>query len=255
MRSIKSLEKGLQILEVIANSSNGVRVKDISERIEEPVSNLSLFINSLVNTGFVSRDSNTGKYFISQKITDIAEKIKRAQSSLLKENALDSMKRLKDEFNENVLLATMRGNDIHFIQRIQSDRSIQILHNSDIYYPPHVTAGGKAILAFLPEELLNKYLADGLYHKFTEKSLINPAMLREELEIIKQKGYAVNKGEYEEEVLAVAAPIFNESKVLGSIVVQFPRFRYSEDNLSDFADRIMESTRSVQNRIEAALNH
>lgn len=254
MRSIKSLEKGLQILEVIANSSNGVRVKDIMERSEDPVSNISLFLNSLVNTGFVTRDSNTGKFFVSQKIIDMSEKIERAQSALLKENALETMKQLKDEFNENILLATMRGHDIHFIQRLQSDRSIQILHNSDVYYPPHVTAGGKAILAFLPEELLNKYLDDGLYHKFTDKSLINPQLLREELDRIKENGYAINKGEYEEEIMAVAAPIFNETKVIGSLVVQFPRFRYTEDSLSDFSDRIVEATKMIQEKIGFSLN-
>ena len=129
-----------------------------------------------------------------------------------------------------------------------------IFQNSDVYYPPHVTAAGKVILAFLPEDLLEKYLEDGLYHRFTEKSLINPKMLREELDIIRERGYAENRGEYELEVMAVASPIICESKVLGSLVVQYPKFRYKEENLTEFGDRIMLATRSIADKIEKTLN-
>ena len=96
------------------------------------------------------------------------------------------MNELRDEYNENVLISTLSGHEIHFIERLQSGRSVQIHQNADTYYPPHVTAAGKAILAFLPESEQEKYLEDGLYHRFTEKSLVNPKMLRHELESIRK---------------------------------------------------------------------
>ncbi|MDC7228480.1 MAG: IclR family transcriptional regulator [Spirochaetales bacterium] len=249
MRSIKSLERGLEILETIAVAPRGIRVKDIAEQIKDPISNITLFLNSLILSGFVNKDETTGKYFISQKISDIAENINKAQNSLLKNCALEVMEELRDEFNENVLISVMRGHDVNFIYKLQSRRSIQIHENSDVYYPPHVTAAGKAILAFLPEDLREHYLEDGLYHRFTEKSLVNPKMLREELKNVKQNGFAINRGEFENEIMAVAAPVMMEAKVIGSLVVQFPNFRYSESSLSEFGIRIVESAKIIEENI------
>ena len=77
MRTIKSLEKGLHILTIIAEFPKGARVKEISDKMEEPVSNITLFLNSLVNSGFVTKNTSSGRYFISQKISDLAEKSSR----------------------------------------------------------------------------------------------------------------------------------------------------------------------------------
>ncbi len=252
MRSIKSVEKGLYILEVIADFPNGARVKDISDRMDGSISNVTLFLNSLMLAGFISKDNTHGRYYLSQKISDIAEKSDRAQYSLLKEISAEEMRKLRDDLNENVLLAVMSGHDIHFIERLQSSRSVQILHNTDTYYPPHVTAGGKAILAYLSPERQEKYIEDGLYHQFTDKSLINPRMLRAELKTIREKGYAVNRGEFEDEIMAVAAPVVRDNAVVASLVVQFPKFRYNEENLSDFGDRIMQVAGNIEERIRSA---
>jgi DNA-binding IclR family transcriptional regulator len=254
MRTIKSLEKGLQILSIIADFPNGARVKEINEKMEEPVSNLTLFLNSLSNSGFITKNVNSGKYFISQKVSNIAEKADRAQYSLLKECSADSMKRIREELNENVLLAVLSGHDIRFIERVFSQRSIQIRENTDIYYPPHVTAGGKVILAFMPKIEQNKYLDSCLYHQFTDKSLINPKMLRQELMVVKEMGYAVNRGEFEDEIMAVAAPVNDGVKVVGSLVVQFPKFRYKEENLPEFGERIVQGALEIQSAIQKSIN-
>lgn len=249
MRSIKSLEKGLEILSIIADFPSGARVKDISERLEEPLSNITLFLNSLVNSGFASKDAGIGKYYIAHRITELAEKSIFAQHNFLKECAQADMIALRNKFNENVLLSVMSGHDIHFIASMQSKRSVQVHSNPDTYYPPHVTAGGKAILAFLSEQEREKYLEDGLYHRFTKKSLINPKTLRQELDEILKKGYAVNRGEYEDEIMAVGAPVIVNNRVVASIVVQFPKFRYQEEDLPNFGSEIISTARKVEEKI------
>ena len=245
MRTIASVEKGLRILEVIAETPEGVRVKDISKRMEMPTSNVCLFLNALEHSGFVTKDNQAGCYYVSQKFFAIAKKAELSKYSHLIQVAKPHMRKLRDEFDENVLLTVLSGHNIQFIERLQSSRSVQILHDPDVSYPPHVTAGGKAILAFLDSRSLQKYLAAALYHPFTEKSLVDPQSLRQELAKIVSRGYAVNVGEYEPEIMAISSPIRDAGDVVGSIVVQFPRFRYREEDLPSFGERVVATTNAV----------
>jgi IclR family transcriptional regulator, KDG regulon repressor len=250
MRTIGSVEKGMRILEIIAEMPHGARVKEISARMEAPSSNIALFLNALVKSGFVTKDSHVGRYFASHKFVEIAEKAQRTKYSQLVAAAQPHMRRLRDEFDENVLLAVLSGHDIQFIERLQSNRSVQILHNPDVSYPPHVTAGGKAIMAFLEPKAREKYLEDALYHRFTPKSLADPESLEKELETIRERGYAINLGEYEPEVMAIACPVHRANTVLGSIVVQFPTFRYDESELPGFGERILAVARSIEDSLD-----
>ena len=246
MRSIKSLEKGLKILEIIAAFPEGARVKDINEHIVGSISNLTLYIDSLVNSGFVIRSQSSGHYHISRKLFTMVKNSEQYQHILLKDAAQQAMKQLNQDLDEEVMLAVMDGYDIHFISQLPSSRRVRISNSrADIHYPPHVTAAGKAILAFLPSEFQEKYLGDALYHQFTPKSVINPNMLSRELLAVNERGYAINYGEYETEIMAVAAPIFAKQEVLGSIVVQFPTFRYSEESLTNFGQCIMQAAKNV----------
>ena len=246
MRTIASVEKGMRILEIIAEMPEGARVKEISAQMDVPSSNIALFLNALVKSGFVTKDSHIGRYFASHKFVEIAQKAELTKYSRLMMSARPHLKRLLDEFDENVLLGVLSGHDIQFIERLQSNRSVQILHNPDVSYPPHVTSAGKAILAFLDPKLQQKYLEDALYHRFTEKSLTEPGSLEAELDAIRARGYAINRGEYEPEVMAIASPIRQGGDVIGSIVVQFPTFRYQEEQLTGFAERIVEVAGDIE---------
>ena len=249
MRTIKSLEKGLDILTIIAGFPKGARVKEISDRMEEPVSNITLFLNSLVNSGFVMKNTLSGRYFLSHKISDLAEKSARGEYSFLKECAAEGMQTLLDEYNENVLLAVLAGQEMHIIEKLQSGRRVRVYLNADSYYPPHVTAAGKAILACQAEAELVSYLENCLYQAYTDKTQTNPGVLRQELEETRARGYAFNRGEYDREIMAVAAPIIVYSRVVASLSLQFPYFRYSEEELSRIGNRILDLVEDIQSRI------
>ena len=238
MRTIASLEKGLKILEIIAEESKGIRVKDISKRMEMPTSNICLFLNALVQSGFVTKDSQEGCYYVSQRFFEIAQKAELTKYSRMIQAARPHMQKLRDEMDENVLLAIMSGHDTQFIEQLRSKRSVQILHNPDVSYPLHVTAGGKAMLAFLDPKKQQKYIEAALYHPFTEKTIVDPQLLQQELSEIAEKGYAINRGEYEPEVMAISSPIRNAGEVIGAIIVQLPRFRYKEEDLPSFGEKI-----------------
>ena len=247
-RQISSLVKGIRILETIIAAGNGIKVSEIARNFDMPASNLSLFLNSLVDTGYVIRNPMDGKYYASEKLVHLAAAIDTPYKRL-EICAQDAMRELHALHDENVLLAVLNHNRLQFISTLQSSRNIQILNNDNRSFIPHVTAAGKAILAFLPETLLEAYLARIQLERFTSKTVTDPALIRHDLGTVRGRGYAINRGEYEEEVMAVAAPVFAGTSIEGSLVVQFPTFRHREQDLDAHAGPIVGAARRISNRL------
>jgi DNA-binding IclR family transcriptional regulator len=101
---------------------------------------------------------------------------------------------------------------------------------------PHCISSGKALLAYLPQQWLERILTKGL-PRFTEKTITDPILLREELKRVRQQGYAVAQEELEAGLSAVAAPIWNhEGQVVAAISVSGPSFRLSSEKLPELAE-------------------
>jgi DNA-binding IclR family transcriptional regulator len=194
-----------------------------------------------------------GRYYAAEKLVHIASQIDTPYKRL-ELLAADEMRKLHDQYDENVLLAVLNSYRLQFISTLQSTRNIQILNNDDRSFVPHVTAAGKAILAYLPEKLLDAYYANAVFRKYTDKTTTDLKAIAEELAEVKQKGYAINRGEYEAEIMAVAAPIFHGEAIEGSLIVQFPTFRYRESELDAQGRTIMAAAKRVSKRLHAELS-
>ena len=243
-RQISSLVKGIRILEAIVAAGNGIKVSEIARSFDMPASNLSLFLNSLVDTGYVIRNPMDGRYYASEKIVHIAAAID-TRYKRLEICAQEAMRRLHACHDENVLVAVLNHNRLQFISTLQSSRNIQILNNDNRSFIPHVTAAGKAILAFLPDNLLETYLKRIELKRFTSKTITDLVLIRRDLKAVRDRGYAINYGEYEAAVMAVAAPVFVGASIEGSLVVQFPTFRHGERDLENHAGPIVHAARRI----------
>ena len=240
--------KGLRILETIVGAANGIKVSEIARVFDMPTSNLTLFLNSLVDTGYIIRNPANGRYYPSEKINHMAAAIDTPYTRLTI-SAQEAMRELHDRYDENVLLAVLNNSFLQFIATLQSSRNIQILNNDDRSFIPHVTAAGKAILAFLPDTQLRVYLGGVPRDRFTPKTITEVAAIRRELETVRRRGYAINRGEYEPEVMAVAAPVLIDTAIQGSLVVQFPTFRYREADLEAQAEHIVAAALRISRRL------
>jgi DNA-binding IclR family transcriptional regulator len=110
----------------------------------------------------------------------------------------------------------------------------------------HAGASGKPILAFLPDDEIDRYLRRKL-PKLTEFTVIEPASLRKEIVQIRKLGYATSKGERIPGAgVGIGAPVFSfNDRVIGSIVVTVPSFRWKPTRLSDIARKVKASAEAV----------
>src|SRR5260370_19882170 len=98
--------------------------------------------------------------------------------------------------------------------------------------PPHCTAIGKALLAFDPEEQLRSTLPEQLT-RYTERTIVDRAQLLEQLQSVIREGYAVDAGEFFEDVASVAVPIRDYTRsVVGSLAVAGPCYRICTERIT-----------------------
>jgi IclR family acetate operon transcriptional repressor len=116
---------------------------------------------------------------------------------------------------------------------------------------PHCISSGKALLAYLPQQRLERILTKAL-PRFTEKTITDPILLQEELERVRQQGYAVAQEELEGGLSAVAAPIWNhQGEVVAAVSVSGPSFRLSAEKIPELA----ELTRRTANEVSYQLGY
>jgi DNA-binding IclR family transcriptional regulator len=116
--------------------------------------------------------------------------------------------------------------------------------------PLHCTAIGKAHLAFDAEEFLMSTLPEQLI-RYTEHTIVERAVLLEQLQAVAREGYSVDSGEFLEDVASVAVPIRDYTRsVVGSLAVAGPAYRISGERINiELAPLILEAGRELSHRL------
>ena len=118
----------------------------------------------------------------------------------------------------------------------------------------HAGASGKPILAFLPDEEIERFLAKPLA-SITERTLVDPDQLRRQVRQIRKRGYATSRSErVAGAATGIGAPVFGaKGQVIGAVVVTIPSFRWRNDRLEETAATVMRHARRISGILDPTL--
>lgn len=218
----QTLARGLKLLDVVADGREGVPVRDLAAAMGLPRSIVQRLLYTLEAEGFLERHPSQVGYRLAIKLWRLGCQSIRGVS--VRDVARPHLEELARRTNEMVKLAILNGRDVVYIDGIDSSQSIRAYVPIGGSAPAHSSATGKAILAFLPSETLAS--AGPPTQRYTEQTVIGDAFAKE-LQRIRQRGYAINRGEWEAEIGGVAAPVFDaDNRVVASIGIIMPLNRF-----------------------------
>ena len=200
-----TLVKGLQLLEVLARSETPLGVSELAEQLTLGKSNVHRLLQALVELGYVQKNEHRSTYQASLRLWEIGTAM--ASRLSIKTHALGGMQQLQLSTRETVHLCVLDGDEVVYAHKIDSPQPVRAYSEIGGRSPAWCVAPGKAILAWQAEAYLTA-LAQRLL-RFTPRTITEPAEFVRELERVRSSGYAVNRGEYREEVWGIAAPIRN----------------------------------------------
>lgn len=221
------LERAMDILGCFGPMHQALNLTELSELTKLPVSTVHRIIGTLVEGGFLIKGSDR-KYRVGTRLWTIAQHA--PLSDRLRESALPTLARLYEETGENVTLAVLDRGQALYVDRIVGERSVPTISRAGGHLPLHTTGVGKVLLAFQPEEMIEKYLARPLA-KPTLNSVTDPDALRRELAEVRARGYSVTRQEMTAGSGSIAVPIRSQGRVVAAVGVIVHMARLNESRL------------------------
>lgn len=204
---------------------------------------------TLKKRGFVVQDEATRRYRLGPSTAQLGRAVKKSLNGRLVALAKPYLDSLRDKVGETVHLEVLTGGRIFLSYSSKGDRQVTVTPRVGDQMAVNANAGAKTIMAFSPPEMIEKHLTGSL-KIFTTKTVTDPEKIRTEYEEIRKTGLAYDREEYDEDVHAVAAPVYNhEDRVVAAVVLIAPAFRISssielgslellKDTANDISDRL-----------------
>ena len=197
------ISKVVSVLEAFSTGAPRLSLKQLAESTGLPQSTTHRLASELVAWGGLERVEGGG-YQIGLRLWEIGALAVRGES--LREIALPFMQDLYDATRENVHLAILDRTEALYIEKITGRGAARVVSRRGGRLPLHATGVGKVLLAYGPEDLLAKVLANGLT-RYTAHTIVMPGHLRRALTKIRREGVAFANEEMSIGTVSVASPI------------------------------------------------
>jgi IclR family KDG regulon transcriptional repressor len=247
--NLNSVEKALNILLVLTARDEGMGTGELSEELGFSMPTVSRLLHILSKHDFVRRNPVGKKYVLGKSALDIGRFAYRHIASQLVSIARPYVDTLRDTVEESAVLEVMVGDRAMLVYRANGPHVVGILLKVGTMIPAHVSPGAKAILAFSPPETADSIINKELL-RYTPKTITDPEVLRKNLEKIRRKGVAFAFGEYNIDINAMGAPVFNhEKKPVAAVLITMPVYRTNYHKQSKLVSVLKETAAKISDQL------
>lgn len=232
---VSSVDRSIEILELLSSFKEGLSLTDISKRLEIPRSTTFEILATLENRHFIQRSKSTGQYKIGLKAFEIGSAY--ANNLDLRQEALPHLEDLAYKTKETCHLAILDDWEVVYIDKIESSHFVRLASRVGVRLPGYSTALGKVLLSYQSEESIEQFLAEVPMIKHTPNTINSPKHLKSHLEQVCAQGYAIDNEEQTLGVRCIAAPIFDyNGRAVAAISISGPVTRITEERQTELVE-------------------
>jgi DNA-binding IclR family transcriptional regulator len=225
---VQSLERAFAILDEVAQRPAGVTA--IAQRVRLPKSTVARLLATLEDVDAVERFDGV-RWRIGPAVAALTDALSPERSLI--GVARPFLVDLVAELGEDAGLGLPDGNDILYVDQVESDNPVQVRDWTGTRAPIHAVPSGLVLLAEWPEDALVSYLA-GELAALTRHTITDPDALRGRLAEVREVGYAWGLEEFAEGIDSVAAPIRDvRGNAIAAIHVHGPSYRFPPRGRTD----------------------
>jgi DNA-binding IclR family transcriptional regulator len=235
---VQVLDRAVAILEALAACDEDLSLFEIAARLRLHKSTIHRLLMVLERHRLVERRGGGGKYGLGLRLFEFGT---QAFARLgLGERARPHLEKLAAETGETAHLCILDDGGVLYLEKVEPSRTVRVPSSVGRRNPAHCTAVGKALLAHLPPEDLDRLLEIRGLKAYTRNTITTPALLKRELRAVRERGYAVDDEEIEEGLRCVGAPVRDHSgRVVASMSIAGPAFRVTRAKASALARVVM----------------
>ena len=245
-KAMESVDRTFQILETV-REREPVSLTEVSNELGIAKSTIHRYLSALVSNGYLVRENN--EYRMSFEFLSYSNKIHSREPAypIIKRKVRDVADRT-DEFVQ--FTANENDRTVYLFEETGRD-GMWVGSYARTFRPLHSTAGGKSILSTWDRENVEKYIERNGLEAVTSHTITDQEALFTELEIIRERGYAINSEETVEGLGAISVPIKHANgAVIGSLGISGPISRIEDpENTESYADHLV----AAQNELELSI--
>lgn len=244
---VKSLKKALDVLNCFLTKPTW-GVTEISERLGLYKSNVYDILMTFRAMDYLEKDGETERYKLGMQVFALSRAMEDTFSII--KIAIPYMQELANITDERVYLAIPHGGEVVYLEATYPAESVNLMRSIlGERAEMHCTGIGKAMLANLPEEEIQNYLKKELT-VYTDHTISDTYQLRKELEVTRQRGYAIDDMEHEFGVKCVALPIFDKAhKLYAAMSVSGLAVHFTDERIEEWALLMKKYIAKIENRL------
>jgi DNA-binding IclR family transcriptional regulator len=239
------LGKARLILESFTAEDDALSLAELVRRSGVAKASVHRLAQELLEWGVLERSGN--RYRLGLRLFEIGQRVPRQRT--LREAALPYMEDLLMATQETVHFAIHDGLEVLYVEKLMVHRGVNKQSRVAGRLPLYCTATGKVMLAFSPTSLFHEVVRNGLT-PLTRKTVIQPGLLRAQLEKVRANGLAVEVEETRLGYMSVAVPIFSApSTLVGALSITAPTHRM---NLGRFTGGLRTAGLGISRTLQSA---
>jgi IclR family acetate operon transcriptional repressor len=241
--SIQSVDRALFLLETIAEAGGEATLTDLATRTGLNISTCHHLLATLIQRGFAAKVPGRRLYALGARILYLGHACLQVD---LPRRAQPYLEAINAATGETVHLAALQGDSVVTLAVREARHAVRVeTGRTGRVEGPHATSIGKAIMAWLPEDELQRILGRGM-KRYTEHTITEMPALLESLRHVRRSGYAIDREEHLPGVYCVGAAIRDQAgTVIGAISASTPTMRATEAHMNLMRDEIVAATRAL----------
>lgn len=241
---IQSVDRALRILRLFSHSRPLLGVSDISAALELPKGTTHGLVRTLVKHGFLQQDHDSRKYRLGLSIYELGMML--AGTLEINQKAAEPAHRLAKQFQLLSRVAIWDGDSVVVTLNAYPRSQAAVPYQIGPRVRAYCSAIGKAVLAFLDESELRRYLDRVTLISITTSTITCKKQLADDLRETRLRGYAIDREEAVAGLGCLGAPIFERTgKVAGSISLSGRSQRVFGKNMEALADDLVRTASEI----------
>ncbi|GGK61810.1 IclR family transcriptional regulator [Ornithinimicrobium pekingense] len=247
-RGVQSVDRALDILELLAGRHGTLGVTEIAREVALPAGTAHRLLMALSRRGWVRQDPGR-RYGVGPAALRVGDASSRELAAL----ALPALRAAVEATGETANIAALEDGAMVYLAQAPSPHTLRIFAEVGRRVPLHSTAVGKVVLAGMDEARARALLGDGELTARTPRTLTTVDAVRQELQRVREQGYAVDDEEQELGVRCVAVPVGAGRWGDLALSVSGPVERMTREHASSVVPRLQQIADDLTHRVLGGL--
>jgi IclR family transcriptional regulator, pca regulon regulatory protein len=211
---VQSLDRGLAVIRAFGPDRERLSLSEVARATGLTRAAARRFLLTLVKLGYVRSDGR--EFSLRPKVLELGYAY--LSGLALPEVAEPHLEDLSARLHESSSISVLDGHYIVYVARVATKRIMTVAISVGTRFPAYAASMGRVLLAGLPHEELERYLAEATFEAFTERTITDPDRLRQIVAQVRRDGYSIIDQELEHGLRAIAVPIRDSSGTVTAAV-------------------------------------